>query len=106
KNMSCEKHYWSDSVAVQNSEGMMTSACRVCVEESTAGFRGGMGIEVDLKLWGPAEKMKQRTLFNRWFSELLLQDDKSCLLRDVLRNQKENLWSEWQRVRPFEEGDE
>lgn len=99
--MHCQNrnHYGSDSVAVENSEGFMTAQCRMCVEE-----RGNpVGVEVDLKVWSPEEKMRQRTLFNRWFSELLLQDDKSCLLRDVLRNQKESLWGEWQKVKPFEE---
>jgi hypothetical protein len=100
--MNCKNrnHYGSDFVAVENSEGWMTAACRMCVEESTRGF---MGVEVDYKQWGPEEKTIQRNLFNKWFSAMLL-DQKSCLIRDVLRNQKENLWSEWQKVKPYESG--
>jgi hypothetical protein len=107
--MHCEnwRHYGSDAVAVENHDGMMIAACRMCVEEQTTFKRNlgvkTVGVEVDFKVWGPAEKMAQRTIFNRWFSELLFQDGSSCLLRDVLRNQKENLWGEWQRVKPYHE---
>jgi hypothetical protein len=102
KNMSeCKRHPYSDYVSVEGYDGLVNAVCRKCVE----GFGGNMGIEVDLKVWSPEEKMKQRTLFNRWFSSLL-DGPGSCLLRDVLRNQKENLWSEWQKVRPFEDGGE
>lgn len=42
-----------------------------------------------------------RDYFNRWFSSLLLIEGQSCLIRDVLRNQKEALWVEWQKVDPY-----
>jgi hypothetical protein len=38
-------------------------------------------------------------VFNGWFTDLLLQQE-SCLLRDILRNQKKNLFQEWLKVKP------
>jgi hypothetical protein len=43
-----------------------------------------------------------RTKFNKWFTHLLYATE-SCLMRDVLRNQKENLWAEWVKVDPVGE---
>ena len=43
---------------------------------------------------------QERALFNEWFRELMVTCE-SCLLRDILRNQKENLWAEWLKVNPY-----
>lgn len=39
--------------------------------------------------------------FREWFRDLMSQCE-SCLLRDVLRNQQDNLWEEWKRIKPIE----
>ena len=38
--------------------------------------------------------------FEKWFTGLLLREGSTCLERDVLRNQKKNLRTEWLEVRP------
>ena len=42
-----------------------------------------------------------REIFNEWFQELMLDQD-SCLLRDVLRDSKEQLWSNWLKLQPYD----
>lgn len=46
------------------------------------------------------ESKKNRQFFLEWFSDLLFACE-TALMRDVLRNQKENLWKEWKRVEPY-----
>jgi hypothetical protein len=46
-------------------------------------------------------KAELKEHFDRWFTGLLAMDKCSCLERDVLRNQKQNLLEEWIRVRPY-----
>ena len=48
------------------------------------------------------ESTKELTrAFDLWFTRILLMDGSSALERDVLRNQKTNLFEEWLRVRPL-----
>lgn len=42
----------------------------------------------------------QLDAFNEWWYKLIGTCD-SCLMRDVLRNQKDNLREEWLKVRPM-----
>jgi hypothetical protein len=44
--------------------------------------------------------METERPFEDWFIKLLCEQE-SCLLRDVLRNQKLNLKEEWKRVEPM-----
>lgn len=53
----------------------------------------------------PGDKQSERELFMSWLTHLLFQCE-SCLMRDVLRNQKENLWAEWLKVQPYGSPDE
>ena len=44
----------------------------------------------------------ERERFNKFFSNLL-GNTESCLMRDVLRNQKENLWAGWLVIKPYDD---
>jgi len=48
------------------------------------------------------EYKKSRKAFGWWFSQLVLQQP-TCLLRDIIRNQKESLFQEWLRMQPMGE---
>lgn len=48
-----------------------------------------------------SNEQTDRDLFNAWFQDLLLACE-TCLMRDVLRKQKENLFAEWVKVQPYE----
>lgn len=52
--------------------------------------------------WTPEQIKEQRKYFFEWFTDLLFQQN-ACVLRDILRNQKENLFQEWLKVRPLQE---
>jgi len=47
----------------------------------------------------------ERSDFNEWFTHLL-HSCETCLLRDILRNQKENLFAEWLAVKPMEDSND
>ena len=39
--------------------------------------------------------------FDDWFGGLLLLENSSCLYRDVLRQNRKNLWNSWLEIRPI-----
>jgi hypothetical protein len=51
-------------------------------------------------------RVELKKAFDIWFTRILLLDGSSALERDVLRNQKMNLFEEWLRVRPHLTQDE
>lgn len=55
---------------------------------------------LELEERGTDDEKQDRELFFRWFMGLLHKCD-TCALRDVVRNNKENLWKEWRRVKPY-----
>ncbi len=76
-----------------------------------AGFffeRGEKAINEETKL-GKPNGAEERSIhedgpyFKRYF-HYLLSSCESCLLRDIIRNQKENIWEEWKKVDPLNKG--
>jgi hypothetical protein len=101
----CYQHPYAPTVAVKGPDGLFRAGCERCVAEEAVrlGKYSLNGVpEPYLFEQDTLERQEQRRLFNDWFSELLMMKGKSCLLRDILRNQKENLFSEWMKVRPYE----
>lgn len=44
---------------------------------------------------------ENKKAFEEWFHELMFMEGMTCLLRDVLRANKENLFKSWMEVRPW-----
>lgn len=44
---------------------------------------------------------QNKAAFDQWFYKILFTEGMSCLLRDVLRKNKDNLFKTWMNVKPY-----